>query len=206
MRAFSIIFAFLAVSRALTGAELEVRVLDAKGKPVEDAVVWLEAAKPNPGKPAKFEITQKDRQFTPQVTVIPIGSTVSFPNRDNVQHHVYSFSPAKKFDIPLYIGDSPESIRFETAGIVTLGCNIHDWMAAYVLVLETENYGKSSGEGLATVKAAGAEAAKLLIWHPRLRGEPVEAEVRPGQVAEVKLNLKPAFRRTPPEGGKAGYR
>jgi plastocyanin len=78
-----------------------------------------------------------DREFTPYVSVIQTGTRVEFPNRDPIQHHVYSFSPAKTFEIKLYSGRSPESILFDKPGVITIGCNIHDWMIAYVLVVPT---------------------------------------------------------------------
>src|SRR4029434_4728661 len=111
------------------GADVQVLVKDQTGRPVEGAVIWAEGPQKKTLPAIQTEIVQKNRQFIPPVTIVPVGSIVRFPNWDNVQHHVYSFSAAKTFDIPLYIGQSPKAIEFERPGIVTLGCNIHDWMA-----------------------------------------------------------------------------
>ena len=124
------------------------------GRPVESAIVWAEhPGGRSPPAPIQAEIIQKNRQFLPAVTVVPVGSAIRFPNQDNVRHHVYSFSFAKTFGIPLYIGESPQTIQLDRPGIVTLGCNIHDWMAAYIVVLETGVFAHTDA------------------WYPRLRGD-----------------------------------
>lgn len=175
-------------------------VVDQKGKPVEEAVVWA----PGVGKPKAVEKTifQKYRQYFPEVTVISVGSTVRFPNRDTVQHHVYSFSPAKTFDIPLYIGDAPKPVKFEKAGVVTLGCNIHDWMSAYVLVLDTTAFTQTNAEGEAVLKDI-SKGTTLQVWHPRLRGNPVEVKAESG--AKITLVLRPAVKRETRDDSTSNY-
>ncbi len=199
--------AALALALALVSAaadEVRLLVKDQKGRPVEGAVVWAAGAGAKPA-PVNAEITQKGRQFLPEVTVIPVGSTVRFPNRDDVQHHVYSFSPAKAFDIPLYIGEAPNPVKFETAGVVTLGCNIHDWMAAYIVVLETSAFARTGPDGSVTLRGLPKDTTAITVWHPRLRGKPVTW--RPAQGSpEVTLPLRPAFPRTPPDGDGGSYR
>ena len=158
--------------RALAG-DVQILVRDQAGRPVEGAIVWAEVAREKPPPPVQTEIVQKNRQFIPPVTVIPVGSVVRFPNWDNVQHHVYSFSTTKTFDIPLYIGESPQAIEFERPGIVTLGCNIHDWMAAYIVVLDTSVSAKTDATG------APCCAICRLVRFRSLDGPP--ASRRPGQ-------------------------
>lgn len=186
-------------------ADLRIIVKDQNGRPVENAVVWVTSSARH-ASPVAREIVQKNRQFIPQVTIVPVNSTVTFPNRDTVKHHVYSFSPAKTFDIPLYIGESPTAIRLDKPGIVTLGCNIHDWMAAYIVVLDTDFYAQTDAGGAATISGLPMGSTKVQTWHPRLRGNPVTSSVSLNDTnvsAEVKLRLRPAFRRIPPdaEGG-----
>jgi len=190
------------------GADVRILVKDQTGRPVEGAIVWAELSREKkPPSAVQAEIVQKNRQFLPAVTVIPVGSVVRFPNWDNVQHHVYSFSAAKTFDIPLYIGESPRAIEFPRPGIVTLGCNIHDWMAGYILVLDTAVYARTDAEGIALLRNLPAESATVYGWCPRLRGEPVKFDVQPGQnVAELAMRLRPDFRRTPPDDRGGGYR
>src|SRR6478609_11252751 len=118
----------LSSAAPLCAAPLTVRVTDAGGQPVENAVVTLRpvgAVRPMPvGK--SYSVSQKDLQFHPFVLVIPAGATVSFPNLDPTKHHVYSFSPTKRFELKLFAKDQSRSVQFDRAGIVALGCNIHD--------------------------------------------------------------------------------
>lgn len=140
------------------------------GQPVANAVVIVES---RPGiDPLQAEIVQKGREFRPHTLVIPRNSKVDFPNQDNTQHHVYSFSPAKTFDIELYAGRPAEPVTFDQAGVVEIGCNIHDRMQAFILVTDNEPSGHTDGQGRLTVEfppPAGKEAGdRLLVWHPRL--------------------------------------
>ncbi len=75
---------------------------------------------------------QQGHQFVPHLLVVQAGTEVTFPNSDNVSHHVYSFSPTKPFELPLYKGDVYPPVTFEKAGIVVVGCNIHDSMLGYI--------------------------------------------------------------------------
>ena len=77
-------------------------------------------------------MNQIDKQFAPHVLVVQSGTDISFPNADNLFHHVYSFSPTKQFELKLYKEFTAEPLRFEQAGIVDIGCNIHDWMLGYI--------------------------------------------------------------------------
>lgn len=151
--------------------ELAVQVQLPDGSPVSGAVVYLNDG--SQAAPIKAEISQKDRMFHPHVLVLPTGSRVDFPNQDNTQHHVYSFSPAKPFDIKLY-ADIPEApVLFDQAGIVELGCNIHDHMQAFIVVTDTRAIGQTNKQGEVTLALDGKasqspEPLSLNIWHPRL--------------------------------------
>jgi len=117
-------------------------------------------------------IEQIDREFTPYVSVIQTGTRVEFPNRDPIQHHVYSFSPAKTFEIKLYSGRSPESILFDKPGVITIGCNIHDWMIAYVLVVPTPYFAPVNSAGNALLRDLRPGAYEVHAWHPRQKAAP----------------------------------
>jgi plastocyanin len=111
-------------------ASVDVEVQGQDGKPLADAVVFLESRRRAAAVPVPGHRDRAGRQaFTQRVTVVPVGSAVAFPNRDKVRHHVYSFSPAKTFDLKLYIGTPANPVVFDKAGIAVLGCNIHDTMA-----------------------------------------------------------------------------
>ncbi len=207
LRAVAALVLGLGAARA---ADVTVVVKDQSGRPVADAVVWVESSgRHERPKPIEAEIIQKQRRFIPRVTVIPVGSSVRFPNRDTVQHHVYSFSPARTFDLPLYIGESPRTIAFDEAGVVTLGCNIHDWMAASIVVVDTPFYAISDGGGRAVARGVPGGEAVIHVWHSRLRGDPVEmrGDLSGGSIErEAVLKLRPEFRRTPPDGEGGNYR
>jgi plastocyanin len=149
-------------------ASVQAQVRDAAGKPLPDAVVYAVAGANvdvRPGK-APVAVEQIDREFVPYVTVIQVGTTITFPNRDPILHHVYSFSPAKQFEIKLYTGKSPTEIVFDKAGVVTLGCNIHDWMIGYIAVVPTPFFAKTDASGVARMRDMPAGAYDVYAWHP----------------------------------------
>ena len=151
-------------------ATLEVRVRDAAGAPVPEAAVYaVPAAGPADARNARaVSIEQKEREFIPHVTIVQVGTPISFPNHDPIQHHVYSFSPAKSFEIKLYSGNSPE-IVMDKPGIVTLGCNIHDWMIAYIVVVPTPHFGRTDASGIARLRDLPAGTYELRAVHPNQR-------------------------------------
>ena len=181
---------------------VEAVVTDEKGKPVEDAVVSLTSlGAPAPAPPpAKVIVDQIDKEFVPFVLPVYVGSSVSFPNRDNIWHHVYSFSSPKKFELPLYIGTPAAPIVFDKPGVVALGCNIHDWMLAYIYVLTTPSFVKTAADGKGRLEGLAAGAYEARVWHPRLRvdtektAKPLTlATGEPAQVAFV-VSLKSEWR------------
>jgi len=109
------------------------------------------------------------------VTVVQAGTHVMFPNRDTVQHHVYSLSKAKKFELPLYNPGEEESVVFDIAGLVTIGCNIHDWMISHLVIVPTPWFAKSDPSGAIRLEAP-AGRYRLELWHPRL-ATPLTKEV-----------------------------
>ena len=166
----------LAVAGCCAGAlpagatALEVQVLDGGGKPLAGAAVFLESREAKlAARPVNnLEIVQSARQFQPAVTLVPVGSAVNFPNRDTVRHHLYSFSPVKKFEIKLYVGTPAAPVLFDQPGIAALGCNIHDNMAAWVVVVETPYYGLSGADGKLSLARLPPGSYHLRTWHPGL--------------------------------------
>lgn len=165
MRAFAAAVFLAALAGASGAAQLSVSVHTARGAAVSDAVVWLEGigAKYNP---SAAEIGQRDREFEPMVTVVSTGARVLFPNRDKVKHHVYSFSAAKTFAIQLYSGTPAEPIVFDKAGVVVIGCNIHDWMLAFVAVVDSPWFAKSAADGRTEIANVPAGRYTVHVWHP----------------------------------------
>jgi plastocyanin len=168
-------------ARAATGP-FRVDVVDSKGVPVADAVVTLQpvksaqssantAVRPRLQVPANpVVIAQVGREFVPRVTVLPVGSRVSFPNNDVVPHSVYSFSPTKQFEFEAYVGASPQVLALDKVGLITLGCNIHDWMAAYIVVVDTAHALATDARGVALLPAVADGDYELRVWHPQQRG------------------------------------
>lgn len=203
------------ISRAFANAPIadtDVRAVikDAKGAAVPDAVISLYAADGTAVPPLAtepVEIVQKEQEYMPYVTVVRTGTEVIFPNEDTIQHHIYSLSKAKRFEKPLYAPGARETVLFDQPGIVTLGCNIHDWMVAYIVVLPTAYFAKSDANGVAALHVP-AGRYRVEVWHPRLVGtETREVRIGPGAAPlDYALKLKPDRRiRRTPEGKVSGY-
>ena len=170
---------FAASGLSVWAGNVQLQVNAPNGKPLVDAVVFLDspAAKAQARPIVGAEIAQANRQFVPLVSVVTVGSQVLFPNHDTVRHHVYSFSPAKTFQLKLYSGIPSNPVQFDKAGVVILGCNIHDNMAAWVLVLETPYFGKTDANGRLTLNAVPAGNYQLHSWHSSFAvGAPVQEQ------------------------------
>jgi len=202
----------LGTAQGLFAGSLEISLRDQKGAPVSDAVVYAQSGTAAARTTRQAVIDQRDKQFIPYVTAIQVGTAILFPNKDNIRHHVYSLSPAKRFELPLYAGVPAAPVIFDKEGFVTLGCNIHDWMIAYVAVLATPYFRVSGAEGRVTL--ADLPAAKYLVqaWHPLLRGGPnqlaqsVDLSGKGAAELSIVLDLKPDFRtRRAPGVSTRGY-
>lgn len=169
MRGLSSILGLVALTCALQAAAVTIEVRDDGGRPLAGAVVFLESAQARRQmRPlAQAEMGQAGKQFAPQVLVVPVGTAVSFPNRDTVRHHVYSFSPVKKFELKLYIGTPANPVVFDQSGIAVLGCNIHDQMVGWIVVVETPYYAMTDAQGRALIDAPPGNY-RLRSWHPGL--------------------------------------
>jgi plastocyanin len=150
-----------------SAATLAVQVFDANGKPLADAAVFLESkearAAAKPGREVAVE--QVDRQFKPRMSIVTAGTAVVFPNLDKVRHHVYSFSPTKNFELKLYAGTPTSPVVFERSGIALLGCNIHDNMSAWVVVVDTPYFGRTDADGRVALERVPTGAYQLRAWH-----------------------------------------
>jgi plastocyanin len=189
-------------------ASLTLTLTDQDGAPVDDAVVYITTidGAHQPAMPQNVEVGQEDQMFVPQVRATTVGSLVNFPNSDHVQHHVYSFSEAKTFELPLYSGVPAEPTLFDKAGLVTLGCNIHDHMIGYILVLDTPWFNEVHG-GSGRIDGLPAGELAIEIWHPRLAdATPVQRTVTVGAddaavlTEQVELRPERTVRRAPRRG------
>ncbi|MDQ7734417.1 Cupredoxin [Halomonas sp. SpR1] len=151
-----------------TANAAQITVHSADGQPLEDAVVevYYDTAAGNP--PQEENIYQRDAAFHPKVLTVPTGSYVAFPNQDTTRHHVYSFSPAKTFDLNLYLQETPPPVHFDQSGVVVLGCNIHDHMQAFIVVSDAPYAALTGAEGMLALPTLPAGEHRVRVWHPRL--------------------------------------
>jgi plastocyanin len=212
--------AILAIGAAhAQAAEIALTVTDEQGQPVADAVVVVVPADGNlppakTGERARATVVdQVDKEFTPKVTAILVGTAVTFPNHDNVRHQVYSFSPAKRFELPLYAGVPAEPVVFDKPGVVVLGCNIHDWMVGYVYVSESPYFAKTGRDGKALLADLPPRVYAVRVWHPQLEAaeETTRQSVDVSQARRIdatwklKLRREVKVRRAPGAEGRGRY-
>ncbi|MEJ0084735.1 MAG: methylamine utilization protein [Pseudomonadota bacterium] len=173
----AVVWTALVLCAPVFGAPLTVTVLKRDGTPLPGAVVSAEAESPllPPAAPVKGIMDQVDLTFVPDVLVIPVHSTVQFPNSDAISHQVYSFSNARSFQLPLYRGKPYPPVSFDQPGVVTLGCNIHDNMLSYIIVTAAPFFGRTDRQGEWTAADVPQGRYRLRIWHPLLN-EPRDVE------------------------------
>ncbi|MBI3569820.1 MAG: methylamine utilization protein [Gammaproteobacteria bacterium] len=198
---------FLAMAQPTSATDLKVHVKDDTGEPVADAIVYVsprDGVPPQTPPRERVVMDQRDREFVPYVLPVQVGTSVQFPNSDNIRHHVYSFSSAKIFELPLYKGTPTGPVTFDKPGAVVLGCNIHDWMIGYVYVLETPYFEKTADNGEVRLTALPAGAVEVRVWHPRLR-DGVDKTLRPITLSagsetrvEFSIRLNPDRRKQQP--------
>jgi len=209
------LLACLVSASGAQAAKISALIFGADAKPLPNAVV---VAVPEEGHPPPIGkvvevVDQIDKEFVPYVKPIRAGSYVQFPNKDNIRHHVYSFSPAKIFELPLYKGTPSQPVLFDKPGVIKLGCNIHDWMIGYLYVAETPYFGKTAGDGRVDLDELPAGRYQVRVWHPRMEGSEdatvtrVDLEEATPAVVEWTLKLNPEYRpQRTPLPGEPGYR
>lgn len=174
---------------------INATVTDPAGAPVADAVIYAIAAAPKPSPPPKQAIMdQVDKEYVPLVVPVQVGTPVWFPNKDNIRHHVYSFSATKPFELKLYSGTPSKPVTFEKAGPVVLGCNIHDWMLGYIYVVDTPYFAKTDKSGTAKLEGLPAGDYQVKAWHPWMKAEPAALALKLADAAEAaafKLEIVP---------------
>jgi len=163
--------ALLLIALPLAAATLEVNVTNADGSAVPNAVVYAIPSRPIPTTRTVAAIDQINRTFVPHVLPVRVGTWVEFPNSDNVLHQVYSISPAKRFQLPLYIGKPARPIQFDKPGVVALGCNVHEQMSGFIVVVPTPYFG-TAANGRLTINGLAADDYIVHVWYEGMRKEP----------------------------------
>ena len=148
------------------------RVVDTDGHPVAGAVVFVQEPIDDGANEKRTAVMdQFNKTFIPGVLPVVVGAQVKFPNRDQIRHHVYSFSRAKRFELPLYTGEEAPPVTFDKPGVVQIGCNIHDWMSAVILVLPNSHFAVTDESGVFTLNDAPEGSYSLAAWHERSRAK-----------------------------------
>ena len=207
--AISCVWSAVALPASARAADLDVQVHGPDGAPIAGAVVAVHLIgqpTPRPRPAGTYVIDQQDIQFHPFVSTVPVGASVMFMNHDPVRHHVYSFAPAKKFELKLASKQQNQSVLFDKAGIVPLGCNIHDRMIAYLDVVDTPWAKTADASGHVVLHGIPAGAVTISVWHPYLRvpGNSVSRSVTLSDNA-VHAERFVAPMRTPPHDPGSGY-
>lgn len=213
VRTVSISAAGFFLAAHCAAAQISVNIKDQTGQHVADAVVYaniIVGTAPNRPK-REISVEQINKEFVPLVSVIQTGTLVNFPNRDKVRHHVYSFSPAKTFEIKLYSGVPGKPILFDKPGEVVLGCNIHDTMLAYMLVVDTPIFAKTDKRGVALLDGLSAGEYEIHMWYPGAASAspaPQKIKLTASEAATITFtfNLKPSSPLAPkPKSGNETY-
>jgi plastocyanin len=160
----------LCVAVPAAAGTLSVQANLVSHEPFAGAVVTVSAAAAHaPVAPISAIVDQINLAFVPDIIVVPLGSTVEFPNSDSVSHQIYSFSPTKRFQLPLYHGKPYPPVHFDQTGIVTLGCNIHDRMVGYIVVTDAAYFGRTDAHGAWSVTNLPRGIYHVSVWHPLMR-------------------------------------
>ncbi|PXA87787.1 methylamine utilization protein [Nostoc sp. 3335mG] len=187
MRTIALLGSLLLATAAQAGT-VTVQVKGANGVPIADAVVIVSSAHAPTGAihfPWPNVVKQQNISFQPHVLIAPVGAAVTFPNMDNVRHHVYSFSKPKKFELKLYGHEETRSVVFDKPGVVAIGCNIHDQMSGFIVVVDTPYAAKTDASGKVTIANVPDGAATLKVWSPAIRA--------PGNQTAEPVNFSGAF-------------
>lgn len=133
-------------------------------RPAVHAVVTLEGAiKALPM--TKAVIDQREKIFSPHVSVVTVGTTVEFPNNDTVFHNVFAYYNAKKFDLGMYPRGATKRVTFEKPGLVAVLCNVHSEMSAYIMVVETPYHAVTDKQGRFRIGSVPPGSYTLRVWH-----------------------------------------
>jgi plastocyanin len=202
-----ITLATLAGPLSVDAANLSVIVVGRDGRGIDDVVVTAMPAtantkSPSTRKPAVMD--QKNLAFLPRVLVVAAGTSVEFPNNDAVSHQIYSFSAAKKFQLPLYKGEIHPPITFDRPGLVVLGCNVHDAMVGYIYVTDSPYFGTTEAGGNLQLKGLPSGDYRVILWSPFIADAPASltrtVHVDGNESAPMRMQLNLELRALPEPG------
>jgi plastocyanin len=206
VRFLSAVFVLLVAAPAGAGSIVgRVDLKEKGGKPSDasEVVLYLEGMK---GKPTAetATVSMKGKQFLPRVTVVPVGSTVSFPNADPIFHNVFSVSGANRFDLELYKRPKAGSWTFQHPGIVRVYCNIHPQMGAIVLVVENAFHTRADKDGSFSLAEVPPGQYQLRAWHERGGEAAVDVTIPAAGDAHARIVLDASSYKRVPHKNKYG--
>jgi len=170
---------------------LDVEIREQNGEPLSDTVITVRGPVGQSSVHLNADMDQRAQQFAPHVLAVHTGTPIKFPNSDNIRHQVYSFSPAKRFELRLYEGTPSDPVLFDKPGVVVLGCNIHDGMLGYVYVTDDPRFGVTDHQGKLTLDNLPVGEYRVTLWHPQIM------DMQPFDAGSIKIplpGLKQAFR------------
>jgi plastocyanin len=205
----ALLFIAAPATHAITYAtDLTFTVIDEQGQPLKQAVVAITSpsiAAANTA-PVVHVLDQVNKRFVPDIIAINKDDSIRFPNSDDIRHHVYSFSTTHTFELPLYSGEPENPVQFRNAGMVIVGCNIHDRMKGYIYILEDSRHAISTA-GKATFTNLPTEALTVTVYHPQAVSEPaLTITLQPNELATLqplKITLNPIEPKSGPAGKTA---
>ena len=212
MQAFKVFLAVTGMAALASNASARTisgQVLGQDGKPIANAVVFVQepASVPSSSAAAPAIMDQYNKTFVPEMLPIAVGTQVRFPNRDQIRHHVYSFSRPKRFELPLYKGEDAPPVLFDKPGVVKIGCNIHDWMSAIILVLPNDRFAVTKEDGTFSLPGLSAGQYTIAAWHAQARDKTEDLAQRIAIADQdpqltFKLSLAPARSRPATRGAR----
>ena len=152
-------------------AGITVEVVDVNNKAVAGLVVYLEPLENQYLQSTQVKpliIYQSDKAFSPYVSVISKGAIATFSNKDDITHHIYSVASKNRFSFRIKSGSSNQTEPLSVTGKILMGCNIHDWMSGYLMIVDTPLYSKTNPYGETTLEIPVLGRYNLVVWHPQL--------------------------------------
>ncbi len=183
----------------------------AKGSDVRQAIVYYEPAVASAGLGSAagraaektFEMVTRGKEFVPRVLAVERGSRVLFPNADPILHNVFSVSAGNSFDLGLYKKGPGREKTFENPGVVRVYCNVHQAMAAYILVVDTPHFVNPAEDGSFVLTGLPKGAGKLTVWHEQTEPWTISVQL-PAGPAPITVRIEVTRPQVPSHLDKSG--
>lgn len=184
--------------------ELVSKGRKARGAKPQDVLVYFESSNGSPvaAPEQPFVVTTAGKEFSPRNLVVPVGSTVLFPNEDNILHNVFSVSGGNRFDLGLYRRGDGKSTTFRHPGIVRVFCNVHHDMVAHIVVVETPHFARVDADGSFVIEGVPEGPGMLIAWFEQ--SEPWSRKVQSAGASPITIQLEVSKPRVPRHQNKFG--